>query len=285
MAAEGRSVPTLVVEPSKGWLSLNLGELWEYRELLWFLGIRDVIVRYKQTALGPLWAIVQPLSTVLVFTVFFGRVARIPSEGLPYPVFSMAGLVAWNFFAGSLTRSAGGLLSQASLISKVYFPRLVVPLSSLVVSLVDGALGLLVLFGLMAAYSVPVQSGLVALPLVLLFSATCALGFGLWVSALTVRYRDLHHLLGFMVQLWMYATPVIYPTSVVTHRLEALGLPGWVYGLNPMAGAVTAARALLIGNAPFPWALVGVSAATAAVVLVGGALFFRRTERTFVDVI
>jgi len=285
MAAEARNVPTLVIEPTKGWRSLNLREVWEYRELLWFLGIRDVIVRYKQTAVGPLWALVQPLSTVLVFTFFFGRVAKIPSEGLPYPVFSMAGLVAWTFFSGSLTRSAGGLLSQAGLVSKIYFPRLVVPLSSLVLSIVDGLLGVLVLLALMGANGTAIHVGLAALPLVFLFSSLTALGFGLWASALSMRYRDLHHVLPFAVQLWMYATPVIYPASAVTHRLESLGIPGWLYGLNPMVGAVVASRSLVLGRVDAPVGLFILSFAVSFVVLVSGLFVFRRTERSIADVI
>jgi lipopolysaccharide transport system permease protein len=278
-------LPTTILRPTRGWVKLELGEVWSYRELLWFLALRDFTVRYRQTFLGAAWAVLQPLSTVIVFTVFFGRVARIPSEGLPYAIFSMSGLLAWNLFSGCLARASGGLLGQASLITKVYFPRLVVPISSVLVTLPDVLLSVLVLGVLMASFGVAPAASVVALPLLLGGVLACGLGFGLWVSALTVRFRDLHHVLTFLTQLWLFVTPVIYPVGAVTGRLEALGLPGWLYGLNPMAGLVAATRALLFAPGWFPWRMLGLSIAVTIVVLVSGAYFFRRTERTFADLI
>lgn len=280
-----KELPTTIVRPTRGWAKLELKEVWSYRELVWFLALRDFSVRYRQTFLGAAWAVLQPLSTVLVFTVFFGRVARIPSEGLPYAVFSMSGLLAWSLFSGCLVRASGGLLGQASLITKVYFPRLVVPISSVLVTLPDALLACMVLGVLMAVYGVPPGAAVLALPLVLGGVIACGLGFGLWVSALTVRFRDLHHVLAFLAQLWMFVTPVIYPVDAVTGRLEALGLPGWLYGLNPMAGLVAATRAILFGPGWFPWRMLGLSLMVTVAVLVSGAYFFRRTERTFADLI
>lgn len=279
------ATPTVVIQPTRGWASISLREVWNYRELLWFLALRDLTVRYKQTALGAVWALLQPLSTVLVFTFFFGRVAKISSEGLPYPVFSMAGLLTWNLFVGCLGKSSMGLLGQANLITKIYFPRLVVPLSSILVAVPDVLLGGMVLAVIVAGHGVAIGPSALFLPVVLAATMASALGFGLWISALTVRYRDLQHVMGFLTQLWMYGSPVIYSEGAVTHRLEAIGIPGWLYGLNPAAGLVAATRALLFPQGSFPWRLTATSLLVSAVVLVSGAFYFRRTERTFADVI
>lgn len=273
------------IAASGSWPPLNLREVWEYRELLYFLALRDIKIRYKQTALGAAWALLQPLTMVLVFATFFGRVAKIDSEGSPYPVFSLAALVPWTFFVAALGRAAGGLLSSSNLITKVYFPRLVVPLSSVLGAVPDFLLSLLVLGGLMAWFRVgPGPAVILVLPLSALVAAT-ALGFGLWISALTVRYRDLHHLMTFLIQIWLYVTPVIYPAGFVTERLERVGLPGWLYGLNPAAGLVAAYRAAVLGATPIPWRMLALSVVVVTVVLVSGVYFFRRTERSFADVI
>lgn len=284
-AHDVRRRPTLVIRASSGWANLNLREVWAYRELLYFLAVRDVKVRYKQTALGAAWALFQPLTMVLVFSVFFGRVAKIGSEGLPYPVFCLAALVPWGGFVAGLGRAAGGLLASSGLITKVYFPRLVVPLSSVLGAIPDFLLAFAVLLGMMWWYGVRLTAAAAIVPLLAVLVFASALGFGLWLSALTVRYRDLHHVLAFLIQIWLYGTPVIYPTAYVTDRLQALGVPGWVYGLNPMVGPVAGFRAALVGGAPIPWSLLGVSSIVTTIVVISGAFFFRRTERTFADVI
>ncbi len=275
----------IVIRPTRGWATLGARDVWDHRELLWLLAVRDVRVRYKQTLLGATWALFQPLTMVLVFSVFFGRVAKIDSDGFPYPLFSLAALVPWGFFAGGLGRAAGGLLTSSNLITKVYFPRLVVPLSAVLSAVPDFLLSLLVLCGMMVWHgATPGPSSWVLIPLSVL-TALVAAGFGLWISALTVRYRDLHHLMTFLTQIWLYVTPVIYPAGYVMGRLERLGMPGWVYGLNPMAGVIAAFRAALLGRPGIPWAMLGISTIVTLVVLVSGAYFFRRTERILADVI
>lgn len=275
----------VVIRPSRGWSNLGVEELWAHRELLWFLALRDVRVRYKQTALGAAWALFQPLTMVLVFSVFFGRVAKIESDGLPYPLFSLAALVPWTFFVAGLGRASGGLLSSSSLITKVYFPRLVVPLAAVVAAIPDFLLSLFVLAGMLLWHGAsPSATAGLLVPLSVLTAAAAA-GFGMWISALAVRYRDLHHLMTFLTQIWLYVTPIIYPLDYVVTRLERLGIPGWAYGLNPLAGIIASFRAALLGRPDVPWTMLGVSTLVVLVVFLTGAYFFRRTERTFADVI
>lgn len=281
----GDDRPVLVLCPTTGWSSLGLVDVWRHRDLAYLLAWREIRIRYAQTILGGLWAILQPLTTVLVFTVFFGKVAKISSEGLPYAVFSMAGLVPWNFFIGGFGRSSGGLLSASNLITKVYFPRLVLPVSFVLAAVPDMLLALATLVVLALVYGVPLGAGFALCSLYLLVAGITAVGFGSLVSALTVRYRDLQYVAAFVLQLWLYVTPVIYPLDYVTSRLERYGIPGWVYGLNPMSGVVGGFRAAALGtDAPSP-EILAVSALVSAIVLVGGLFVFRRVERTLADYI
>jgi lipopolysaccharide transport system permease protein len=275
----------LRIEPRRGWLSLDLGELWDFRELLYFLAWRDVKVRYKQTALGVAWAVLQPLLTTVVFTIFFGRLAQVGSDGLPYPLFSFAGLLPWTFFSQGLLKSSESLVGSANLIKKVYFPRLIVPISAILPGLIDSGVSFVVLFAMAAFYGVPLSSGVAVLPLFLFLGLVSALGLGMWLSALNVQYRDVRYVVPFFVQLGLFVTPVIYPASRVLPRLEAAGVPAWVYGLNPMAGVVEGFRWALFGLRPFPADLVGASAAVGAALLLLGAYSFRRMERNFADLV
>ena len=272
----------IVIEPSRGVAALQLGALWEYRELLGFLVWRDVKVRYKQTALGVAWIVVQPLVSMVIFSVLFGYLLQAPSNGVPYPIFAYAGLLPWTYFAGSLTRASQSLVGSANLITKVYFPRLVIPLSGVVGGLVDFGVASLVLAGLMVWYRVPPTANIVWLPAFLLLAMATALGFGLWLGALNVRYRDVNYLVPFLVQIWMYVTPVIYSVTLIPERYR------WLLALNPMTGVVEGFRWALLGgvmDAEPPGALFAVSVAITLVVLVSGAVFFRSTERTFADII
>lgn len=272
----------IVIEPSRGVAALQLGALWEYRELLGFLVWRDVKVRYKQTALGVAWIILQPLTSMVIFSVLFGYLLQAPSNGVPYPIFAYAGLLPWTYFAGSLTRAAQSLVGSANLITKVYFPRLVIPLSGVVGGLVDFGVASLVLAGLMVWYRVPPTANIVWLPAFLLLAMATALGFGLWLGALNVRYRDVNYLVPFLVQIWMYGTPVIYSVTLIPERYR------WLLALNPMTGVVEGFRWALLGgvmDADPPGALFAVSVVITLIVLVSGAIFFRSTERTFADII
>ena len=268
-----------VITPPRGWSSLGLRELWAYRELLYFLTWRDVKVRYKQTAFGAAWAIMQPLFTMVVFSLFFGRLARVPSDGVPYPLFSFAALVPWTFFANGLTQSANSVVASQQLVTKVYFPRLAIPIATVLAGLMDFLLAFLVLVGLMVWYRVAVGPRLLlVLPLTVLALLT-SLGVGLWLSALNVQYRDVRYTVPFLTQLWLFATPVAYPSSLLSEPWRTL------YGINPMVGVVEGFRWALVGTATAPGPMVLVSTVVALLVLFGGALYFRRMERTFADVV
>lgn len=267
-----------IIKPSTGWVPLRLGELWEYRELLYFLTWRDVKVRYKQTVLGVAWAVLQPLLGMFVFSLFFGRLAGLASDGLPYPVFNLAGLVPWTFFVFGLTESANSLVASRQLITRVYFPRLAVPLATVLAGLVDFAIAFLLLLAVMAVYGIfPGFEALLILPLILL-AFTTACGAGLWLAALNVQYRDVRYVLPFLTQLWLFATPIVYPSSLVP--------PPWrpLYALNPMVGVVDGFRWALLDGPP-PGATLGVSAVSALALAVGGLLVFRRMERRFADIV
>jgi lipopolysaccharide transport system permease protein len=280
-----KELQVTVIEPSRGWVAVRLDELWEYRELLYFFAWRDVKVRYKQTLLGASWAVLQPLLTMLIFTIFFGRMAGIGSEGAPYPIFSYAGLLPWTFFAQGLGGSSNSLVGAATLLKKVYFPRLIVPLSAVLSGVVDFAVAFLVLIGMMVWYGVRPGPEVVLLPLLLLLAAGAALGAGLWLSALNVEYRDVRYVMPFFVQLLLFVTPVIYPASKVVRKLEAMGLPGWLYGLNPMVGVIHGFRWALLGSQLRPWDLLAVGTAVTVLLVAGGLFYFRRMERTFADVV
>ena len=279
------SVPTVVIEPGRGWASLSLAEIWEYRELLYFLAWRDVKVRYKQTALGVAWALLQPAMTMVVFTIFFGRLAQIGSDGLPYALFSFAGLLPWTFFSQGLTQSSNSLVGSSNLIKKVYFPRLIIPLASVLTGVIDLLLSFLLLLVLMAYYSVWPSTTIVWLPGFLLLALATSCGAGLWLAALNVEYRDVRYVVPFFVQIWLFVTPVIYPTSRVVTKLAAAGIPVWLYGLNPMAGVVEGFRWALFGRTPFPGGVIVASTGVALLLLTSGAFYFRRMERTFADVV
>jgi lipopolysaccharide transport system permease protein len=274
----GDALPVLRIEPSRGWVPLRLGELWEHRELLYFLVWRDIKVRYKQTALGAAWAILQPVLTMVVFSVFFGRLAKVPSDGIPYPVFVYAALLPWQLFAYALSESTNSLVGSQNLIKKVYFPRLVVPIASVLAGLVDFAISFVVFLGLMMYYGIRPTLAVAMLPLFILFAVASALSIGLWLSALNVQFRDVRYTLPFLTQFWMFATPVAYPSSLVPEKWRTL------FGLNPMAGVVEGFRWALLGKATSLGPLLAVSIAVVVVLLFGGLVYFRRMESTFADV-
>ena len=271
--------PITIVEPSRGWISLKLRDVWEYRELLYFLTWRDIKVRYKQTALGAAWAVIQPFFTMVVFSIFFGRLAKIPSDGIPYPIFCYAALVPWTFFAQGLTQSSNSLVGSANLITKVYFPRLVIPISSVLSGIVDFVIAFALLIGMMFYYGIYPSAAIVFLPGLLLLALTTALGVGLWLSALNVKYRDVRYAVGFLTQFWLFATPIAYPSSLLSEPWRT------IYGINPMVGVVEGFRWALLGTQTAPGPIVLVSTAVAVALLVGGAFYFRRMERTFADIV
>jgi lipopolysaccharide transport system permease protein len=286
-----QTIPTtsedvVFLRPSKGWSALNLRDLWKYRELIYFLTWRDLKVRYKQTALGAAWAILQPLITMVVFSVFFGGLLNISSEGLPYPVFSYTALLPWGIFAKSLTDAGRSLVLNRNMITKIYFPRLVIPLASVLAGIVDFLIAFVVLIGLIIYFNttgdfhiVPSLSVIWALPLFLLLALATALGVGLWLSALNVVYRDIGYVLPFLTQLWFYITPIVYSSSEVPEQWQLL------YGLNPMVGVVEGFRWALLGTQSAPGPMMAVSAVVALLLLVSGMFYFRRMERTFADTV
>ena len=272
--------PTFFIRPPNGWISIGLRELWEYRELLYFLTWRDIKVRYKQTALGAAWAIIQPLFMMGVFSVFFGKLGRIPSDGVPYPIFAYCALLPWQLFAHSLTESGNSLVSNERLITKVYFPRLIVPISAVLGGVVDFVIAFTILLLMMAYYHITPTIAIVTLPLFLLLAVATALAVGLWLSALNVKYRDVRYTIGFLTQLWLFATPVAYSSSMVPVRWRAL------YGLNPMAGVVEGFRWALLGKSEgVSGALLVVSIVAVLALLIGGLYYFRRMESEFADVV
>ena len=277
------AIPTVVIEPSRGWLSLQLRAVWEYRELLGFLVWRDVKVRYKQTALGVLWVVLQPVVSMVVFSFLFGTLLQVPSGEVPYPIFAYAALLPWNYFASSLSRSSTSVVNSAHLITKIYFPRLIIPISGVLSGLLDFAIAFLVLIVMMAYFGIAPTWATLLLPALLLLAMATALGFGLWLAALNVRFRDINYLVPFLVQIWMYATPVIYGSTLIPERFR------WLMALNPMTGVVEGFRWALLGqrlaDAQPPGPLFVASIGIALVVLVSGAIFFRHTERTFADIV
>jgi homopolymeric O-antigen transport system permease protein len=271
--------PVLFIRPSRGLVPLDLKELWAYRELLYFLTWRDVKVRYKQTALGAAWAIIQPLFLMVAFSLFFGRLAGVPSDGIPYPVFTYCALLPWQLFAHALTESGNSLVASERLITKVYFPRLVVPTSAVLAGLIDFAIAFVILLGMMAYYGIRPTMAIFTLPLFILFAVLTALGAGLWLSALNVKYRDVRYTITFLTQFWFFLTPVVYSSSAIPQRWRAL------YGINPMAGVVEGFRWALLGKANGPGALLLVSMGVVILVLIGGLYYFRRMEATFADIV
>jgi homopolymeric O-antigen transport system permease protein len=271
--------PTVVIEPRKGLVHLDLKAIWEYRELLYFLVWRDLKVRYKQTVIGAGWAILQPLMTMAIFTVVFGTFAKIPSDGIPYPIFAYSALLPWNLFAHSLTRGGTSVVGNAQLISKIYFPRLLLPLSGILSPIVDFAISFVILVVMMIWFGALPSWGVLALPLFLLLALLTALAVGLWLSALDVRYRDVGHTIPFLVQLWMFASPVAYPVSLVPEKWRML------YSLNPMAGVIEGFRWALLGNQSPDFGVIIISSVIVVALLVSGIVYFKYTERTFADVV
>jgi lipopolysaccharide transport system permease protein len=269
----------VVIQPTRGWSALGLREMWKYRELLYFMIWRDIKVRYKQTALGASWAIIQPFFTMVVFSLFFGRLAGVPSDGVPYPIFSFTALVPWTFFANGLALSSNSLVGSANLISKVYFPRLIVPTATIFSGIVDFVLAFIVLIGMMYAYGIMPTANVIWLPFFLLLALITSLGAGLWLSALNVQFRDVKYVVPFLTQLWMFLTPIAYPSSMLPEPWRTL------YGINPMAGVVEGFRWALLGTEMTVGPMIVVSTVAAVVLMMSGAFYFRRMERTFADVV
>jgi lipopolysaccharide transport system permease protein len=269
----------IIIRPPKGWAPVEFNELWEYRELLYFFVWRDIKVRYKQTMLGAAWAIIQPFLTMVVFSIFFGWLARIPSDGLPYPIFAYTALVPWTYFANALTQASNSLVEQERMITKVYFPRLLIPMASVLAGLVDFAIAFSILIGVMVWYGFVPTIAIWTIPLFILLTIATALSVSLWLAALNVQYRDVRYVVPFLIQFWLFITPIAYPSSLIPEQWRPL------YGLNPMAGVVEGFRWALLGRAEAPNALLAVSALTVAVVLIGGVYYFRRMEETFADVV
>lgn len=272
-------MPVIRIEPSKGWVSLKLDELWAYRELIYFFVWRDLKVRYKQTVMGVSWAVIQPLFTMVIFSLFFGRLAGVPSDGVPYPVFSYAALVPWTFFANALTQASNSLVLNANMVKKVYFPRLTMPIATVFAGVVDFALAFIVLLGMMLFFGILPTVNVIWLPFFLALALATSLGVGLWLSAMNVQFRDVRYIVPFLTQAWLFATPVAYPSSLIPEPWRAL------YGINPMAGVVEGFRWALLGTDTAPGPMVIVSTVVALALLVSGAFYFRRMEKTFADVV
>ncbi|MGA3294943.1 MAG: ABC transporter permease [Candidatus Acidiferrales bacterium] len=284
--AQGQPTPdefagsnVLWIEPIEGWTTLKLKELWEYRELLYFLVWRDIKVRYKQAALGAAWAILQPLLTMLIFSLFFGRLAKVPSDGIPYPLFSFTALVPWNFFATAIAQSSNSVVGSSNLITKVYFPRLAIPLASVLAGLMDFAISGGVLLVMMAYYRRVPTAHILWLPFFVLLALAAAVGVGFWLSALNVKFRDVRYVVPFLVQFWMFASPIVYPTSLLPARWRTL------YALNPMVGVVDGFRWALLGTHTAPGPIIAASVLATLAFVIGGALYFRRMEAQFADVV
>jgi lipopolysaccharide transport system permease protein len=270
--------PLAVIEPKTGWVALNLRDLWHYRDLLYILTERDIKVRYKQTALGATWAIIQPLFTMLIFSLFFGKLAGIPSDGIPYPLFVYAGILPWIFFSNALNKSGNSLVSNSNLITKVYFPRMIIPIATVAAGLLDFLIAFVFLVILMFYYGVGVSANLLMLPVLVVLTSLLAIGVGMYTSALNVKYRDIGQILPFLVQLWMFATPIIYPASIVPEQWR------WLLSINPLAGLIEGYRASFFGT-PFDWFALAISAVITFGILIYAAYTFRKMERGFADVI
>ena len=271
--------PLIRIRPSRKWVALNLRDIWAYRELLYFLTWRDVKVRYKQTLLGAAWAIIQPLFTMLIFTLFFGKLAKVPSDGIPYPIFAYAGLLPWTFFSNAITNSGNSLVGSSNLITKVYFPRMIIPGAAVAAGLLDFAIAFLILIGLMIYYGIALTWSILLLPVLVALTALLALGVGMWMSALNVKFRDIRYALPFVIQLWMFISPVIYPVSFLPEQLR------WAMMLNPLTGIIEGYRASLLGLTPINWLALGLSTLITLLVLIYSAYEFRRMEKSFADII
>lgn len=272
-------LPLTVAEPRQGWSGFGLGSLWRFRELLYFLVWRDVKVRYKQTAVGIAWVALQPLLNVILFSVIFGRLAKLPSEGIPYPAFSYAGMLAWTLFSASLSQASGSVVANKALITRVFFPRLIIPIAGVLAALVDFGVAAVLLGGMMAYYGIAPGLSLLAFPAFMLLALAAALAVGIWLAALNVQYRDVQYAMPFLTQFWLFATPIAYSATLIPERFRV------IYGLNPMAGVVEGFRWSLFSRSDPPGPMIGVSAAVVVLLLVTGLVYFRRMERTFADVV
>jgi len=271
--------PTYIREPRPGWHFINFRELCDYRDLLIFLVKRDIKARYAQSILGLGWAIIQPVFTMIVFTIVFGKLAKVSSDGVPYAIFSYSALVPWVYFSASLTNATNSLVASSNMLTKVYFPRLIIPLSPVLSNLVDFGIALLILFGMMAWYGIAPTIWALMLPFLVLLLMLTAIGLGTWLTALAIQYRDIKYGMAFGVRLLMYAAPVVYPASLIPERYRLY------YALNPMAGVIEGFRSALLGTRPMPWDLIGIGSITALIIAVGGCLYFRHMERVFADVV
>jgi lipopolysaccharide transport system permease protein len=269
----------VIIEPSRGWVHISFAEIWRYRELVLFLAWRDIAVRYKQTAIGVLWAIIQPLTAMVIFSIFFGRFAHMPSEGVPYPVFTYAALLPWQYFATAIADASQSMLTNERLLTKVYFPRLIIPFASALPAVVDFVLSCLLFLGIMLAYGTPISTRIIWLPLLLLLALAMALGIGLWMSALNVQYRDFRYIVPFLVQTWMFASPVVYSLSIVPDQWRT------VYSLNPMVTVIEGFRWALLGSSGVSLAAIVVSVVATAGMLFSGLAYFQHVEDIFADVI
>jgi len=272
-------LPVTIIRPSSGWVPLRLEELWEYRELLYFLTWRDIKIRYKQTVIGAGWAIIQPFFTMIVFSVFFGKLAGIPSEGLPYPVFYFSALLPWMYFANALNKATNTMIEHQHVITKVYFPRIILPLSAVLSGLLDFGIAFTILIGMMFFYGIVPTTAFLLLPLFLLLAVATALGAGLWLSAWNAIYRDVKYAVPFLVQLWMFASPVAYPSSLVPEHWR------WLYGLNPMAGVIEGFRWAVTGQGQPPGLALFASAGAVLLLVIGGLFYFQKMEATIADVV
>jgi lipopolysaccharide transport system permease protein len=273
------AVAVRVIEPSRGWLALDFKELWDYRELLYFLIWRDVKIKYKQTIIGAGWAILQPFLTMIIFTLVFKKIADIPSDNIPYPIFVYTALLPWNLFSGGLNRATASLVAQSNLISKVYFPRMIVPIAATLSGVVDFAIAFIILVGMMFWYGIVPTAAILSLPLFIAIALVAALSVGLWLSAFNVRYHDVGHAIPFLVQIWMFASPVAYPVSALPERWRL------IYSLNPLAGVIEGFRWALLGKESPDFVVIAVSSIAMIALLFSGIAYFRRTERTFADLI
>lgn len=268
-----------IIEYKRGWVPVNFREIWKFRELFYFLAWRDIKVKYKQTALGVIWAILQPFLTMVVFSILFGRFAAIPSDGVPYPIFVYIGLLPWQYFAAVLGQSTNSVVSGSDMVSKIYFPRLIMPVSTAIAALLDLCIASVILGIMMVYYGVALSGAALLVPLLVLLTMMNAVGFGMWFSALNVRYRDIQYAIPFAIQIWMFITPVIYPASLFGGRYS------WILALNPMGGVIEAFRPAVLGHMPIPWTSLAVSSATGFLIFMSGMFYFRRVERYFADVI
>ncbi len=270
--------PVVVIEPKKGWIALDLHDIWQYRDLLYILTMRDIKVRYKQTSLGAAWAIIQPLFTMLIFTIFFGRLAGIPSDGIPYPIFAYAGLLPWTFFSNAVTNSGNSLVGNSNLITKVYFPRMIIPMASVSAGLVDFAIAFVLLVVLMIIYGVAFSITILMLPVLVVLTSLLSIGIGMWMSALNVKYRDIRHALPFLIQLGMFISPIIYPPTIVPEKWR------WLLAFNPLSGIIEGFRSAIFGR-PFDWFALFISALITFAILFYSVYLFKRMEKSFADII